>query len=321
MIVGIYHPAFWTSHGHWGYQHHTQGSLGIWNGISYRINSQLAEADFVVVHEDIDQPMNVKTSAGGLVLVTGEEKSIKQYHPEYLNQFDLIITSRDDLKHPNIIRCHYLNPWRVKKTYDELIEINHLVKTKMLSSIISNLTALPSHKERFAFINKLKGHYKDDLDWFSKGEHTFIEDKWDGLEAYRYSIAIENSYHSNYFTEKITDCFLAYAMPFYAGCPNIKDFFDERSFVSINTKDFKEAIETIDLALRENVYEKNLGFVKDSRRLVLEKYHFIAALTDILHQQKKQRVKLSKTILPQVYFKDGKVKRLLKSAIKKMVGK
>jgi len=194
-------------------------------------------------------------------------------------------------------------------------------KPKVLSSIISNLTVLPSHKERFAFINKLKGHYKDQLDWFSKGENTFLEDKWDGLVDYKYSIAIENSSYDNYFTEKLSDCFLAYAYPFYSGCSNISDFFDERSLIIINVKDFKQAIDTIDTAIRENVYEQNLLYIAESRRLVLEKYHFLAALTDILQRQQKQQSKVTKTMRPESYFRTGKVERVIKTTVKKIVGK
>src|SRR5260221_11369944 len=116
MFVSIYHPAFWVTHGHWDYKNQTPCAAGIWDGITYKINCDRGtEADFIVVHEDIDQAMKLKTSAGGFILVTGEEKSITQYHQEYLNQFDLVITSRDDLQHPHIIRSHYLHPWRVKR--------------------------------------------------------------------------------------------------------------------------------------------------------------------------------------------------------------
>ena len=59
----------------------------------------------------------------------------------------------------------------------------------------------------------------------------------------------------------------------------------------------------------------------DSRALMLEKYHFIAALTDILQSQKRQRIKVTKTIRPQVYFNDGKVERLLKGSLKKLIGR
>ena len=322
MLVNLYHPAFWIAHGHCGYLRQN-GAARMWKGATYEINdSGSTEGDFVVVHDDIDKAMKLKASLGGFVLVTGEEKSIKQkYHQDYLDQFDLIITSRDDIAHPNVTRCHYLHPWRVNKNYDDLSKMDCPDKTKTLSAIISSLTALPSHKERFTFIHKLKGHYKDDLDWFSKGGNTFLPDKWDGLAAYQYSVAIENSSHINYFTEKITDCFLACTMPFYSGCPNIKDFFDERSFISIDPSDVNQAIEIIDQAIKEKLYDKNVAFVMDSRALMLEKYHFIAALTDILQSQKRQRIKVTKTIRPQVYFNDGKVERLLKGSLKKLIGR
>lgn len=322
MLVHLYHPAFWLAHGHWDYLQQTPGGYGIWKGVTYTINnSHPPIGDFVVVHEDIDQPMKVRASSLGFVLVASEERSIKQYHPEFINQFDLIITSRDDLQHPNIISCNCLHPWWVKKSYDELTAMNCPDKTKTLSAIISNFTTLASHKERFAFINKLKGHYKDDLHWFSKGEKTFLPDKWDGLAPYRYSIAIENSSHANYFTEKINDCFLAFTLPFYSGCPNIKDFFDDRSFISINTSDFKSAIEVINSTIQENLHDKNLSFIKESRVLVLEKYHFVASLTDILRQQTKQLSKTTKTIRPQSYFSRGKVERFVKESVKKLMGR
>jgi hypothetical protein len=319
MIVNVYHPSFWTNHGHWKYLNQTPGNSGIWNSISYRINPQkLSEADFVVVHEDIDHTLKAKVQQGGVCLVTGEEKSIKKsYQQDYLDQFDFVITSRDDISHPHVMRCHYMHPWWVDKSYDELMAINHPIKTNQLSAIISNLAVSPTHKDRFAFINKLKGHYKDDLDWFAKGEKTFLADKWDGLAPYHYSIAIENSYYTNYFTEKITDCFLAYTMPFYAGCPNINEFFDDRSFVKIDIHDFQKSIHTIDEAMGGQRSKKNQSYIRESRALVLEKYHFLAALSDILKRKEKTNVTVRKTLHPQNYFDGGKVSQLIKLAKRK----
>jgi hypothetical protein len=315
MFVSIFHPSFWLSHGHWDYQHHTPESSGIWKDISYKINSiKSTEADFIVVHEDIDHQMKLKAKAGGFILVTGEEKAVTQYHQEYLNQFDLIVTSRDDLRHHRIIHSHYLHPWRIKKNYDELLTMSYFDKPKILSAIISNLTILPNHKKRFSFINKLKGHYKNKLDWFAKGEDTFLEDKWNGLAPYKYSIAIENSSYNNYFTEKISDCFLAFAMPFYSGCPNIKDFFDERSFVEIDIENFIKSIDIIDNSIENDLDKSNLKFIEDSRRLVLDRYHFIAELTNILSKIDRSEVKVTKIIHPQGYYKNGTLKRLAKSS-------
>ncbi len=322
MFVNIYHPLFWSRHDHWDYVNQTPGKSGVWNGLNYRINTSINETDFIVVHEEIDEIMTLRARAGCFCLVTGEEKSVvENYHQEYLDQFDLIITSRDDIKHQNIVNAHYLHPWWVKKTYDELNAMDCPKKLKILSSIISNLTASPGHKNRFAFINKLKGHYKDNLDWFSKGQNTYLPDKWDGLASYKYSIVAENSYYSNYFTEKISDCFLAYTMPFYTGCPNIGDFFDERSFVRIDINDFVKSINIIDESIQANLFEQNLTYIKESRNLVLNEYHFIAGLSNILRKIKKSEVKVNKTLKPHSFFKENKLKRLIKYPIKRILRK
>ena len=325
MLVGIYHPEFWISHGHWSYENQTPGKTGRWGNTNYRINDKsLREADFIVIHEGMDRSIKNAT-AGGFVLVTGEEKSIrKYYHPEYLDQFDLIITSRDDIRHPQIKRTHYLHPWWVKKNYDELASSTSPTKTKTLSAIISNLAVLPSHRERFTFIKALKEHYENNLDWFSKGESSFLRDKWDGLAPYKYSIAVENSNHLNYFTEKISDCFLAHTMPIYQGCPNIKDFFDDRSFISIDKNDFLGAIQIIDHSISENLFERNFRYLEESRRLVLEKYHFIAALSDILQNHWPGKEKIKRTLRPEEYFTRGRFeqfRRFANTSIKKVLGR
>lgn len=314
MTVGLYHPEFWSDHGHWSYQNQTPGRLGAWKNALFRINERsLHEADCVVVHEDLTRSIRVNGCEGSFILVTGEEKSVHSYPQEFLDQFDLVITSRDDIKHQNVFQTFYLNPWRIKRTYDELLKIETLVKTSEISAIVSNLKNLPLQRERITLLNQLKRHYGNKLEWFSKGQGTYINDKWNGLAPFKYSIAIENSRHANYFTEKIIDCFLAYTIPFYAGCPNIKDFFDERSFVLIKTENHLETINTIDCTIRSNFYDQNLKYLKESRRLVMEKYHFIAALTDILNKEPRGKNKIKKKLHPQAVFQNGRNTFLMRS--------
>jgi hypothetical protein len=256
--------------------------------------------------------MKISYKSGGCLLVTGEEKSVTEYNPDFINQFDCIITSRDDINHPNVIRTHYLHPWRIKKTYDELSSINFWPsKSKNLSAIISNLQSLPIQQKRLSLMNKLKEHYGVNLSWYSKGQSTFLNDKWDGLAPFKYSIAIENSQHLNYFTEKISDCFLAHATPIYYGCPNINDFFEERSFIKMDIDDFGETVRLIDRAVLEDFYGTNEKYLRESRRLVLEKYHFIAALSNILQKYQIGPGTKSKIIRPQSYFMKGTIGKLI----------
>jgi len=39
----------------------------------------------------------------------------------------------------------------------------------------------------------------------------------------------------NWFTEKIVDCFRTKTIPIYKGCPNIKDFYNEKGIIKFNT--------------------------------------------------------------------------------------
>lgn len=320
MTVNLFHPEFWIEHGHWDYLNQTPGKSGRWGDFEYYINSNTRRnSDFLVVHEDIDRITIRKVMRGGLVLITGEERSIKNYNQDFLDQFDIVITSREDIQHSYTLKTHYLHPWWIKKTYDELVDIHRVDKSLELSAIISSLTSLPRHKERYAFINKLKGHYKDKIDWFSKGESTFITDKWEGLRPYKYSIAIENSVYKNYFTEKISDCFLSFCMPFYSGCPNINEFFDDRSFITIFPQNFMESIEIIDDAINNDLYNKNLKFITESRRLVLEKYHLIAALSELLSTVERNEKVHERTIYPQTFFNKGPIEKIVRSSFRRFI--
>ena len=57
------------------------------------------------------------------------------------------------------------------------------------------------------------------------------------FDGFQFSIVIENSRQTNYFTEKILDCLLTKTIPVYWGCPNIGEFFDTTGWIFFQTKD------------------------------------------------------------------------------------
>jgi hypothetical protein len=64
----------------------------------------------------------------------------------------------------------------------------------------------------------------------------------------KFSIIIENSEETNYFSEKLIDCLLTKTIPIYWGCPNINDYFDTNGFIIFeNENDFLNKINSIDL--------------------------------------------------------------------------
>ena len=70
-----------------------------------------------------------------------------------------------------------------------------------------------------------------------------------------YSIVIENSKYSHYFTEKILDCFISGTVPIYWGSPSISRFFNEKGIIQFHDKG--ELIEAIELIKNDpvNIYQ------------------------------------------------------------------
>lgn len=72
-----------------------------------------------------------------------------------------------------------------------------------------------------------------------------LSDKRSALEPYRFSVVIENMRTSNYFTEKLIDCFVCGCIPIYWGTPEIARFFDPDGMVVCSSEgEIRSAIET-----------------------------------------------------------------------------
>lgn len=99
----------------------------------------------------------------------------------------------------------------------------------------------------------------------------YIEDKWDGLAPYRYSLAVENFSNSYYWSEKLADCFLAWTMPIYYGCTQISRYFPRESMVCIDIND-PQAIEKIKDTVASDRWHQNIDAIEHARNLVLDFY-------------------------------------------------
>jgi len=134
--------------------------------------------------------------------------------------------------------------WWVEKTFDELDGMEPPRKSGDLSVIASTKVDIPGHIQRHQFIARLEAEFPD-VDIFGHGRARSLEDKWDGIAPYRYSIAIENTSKDDYWTEKIADCFLSYTVPLYFGATNISDYFPEDSYIWLPIDNPERAIEVV----------------------------------------------------------------------------
>lgn len=321
MIIKISHP-WYNNNGSDPIIRQTSKSLGIWDNIKFEINNNCTECDYWLIAEDIPSIQLQKVRTKGCILITTEEVSIKTYDRNYLNQFDLIITSRADINGRNVIKSHYLNWWFIGKNYDELLETT-FEKSKDISIISSNLTTTEGHKLRFAFVNKLIGHFKDKIDVYGKG-FNYVEDKFYAIAPYKYSIAIENSSIKDYFTEKLVDCYLCNTYPIYYGAPNIENYFKNDTLLKLNILDYKDSINKIEELLASTTYEAKLNSIVEQKNLILNKLQFFPTVSDILSKydaNSANKLFTSRILKPQNTFKNINIyKKQIVKLYKKIVG-
>ena len=128
-----------------------------------------------------------------------------------------------------------MRTWHVGRSYDQLkSEPLPSDKPRRLSWITSNLSRLPGHRKRLAFLRRLQGAM--DFDLFGRGFQRIV-DKWTALAPYRYSIAFENSVFDDYFTEKVADPIMAGALPLYYGSGNLERHLPPGAFLRFDPDD------------------------------------------------------------------------------------
>ncbi|MBU3012041.1 hypothetical protein KO506_11555 [Polaribacter vadi] len=177
-----------------------------------------------------------------------------------------VIICEPDIIHQKYINLsHYLN-WRFYKILtksEKLLEsINNGIfyiygstflkdidtvntnKKHLISLIASNKKNLIGHKLRHEIVDYLRNN-NSEAHIMGRGYKPF-DNKEDGLAPYKYSVVIENNQESNYFTEKLIDCFLCETVPIYWGAPNIEKYFDPKGMIICNSsEDIKNAIKSI----------------------------------------------------------------------------
>jgi hypothetical protein len=200
-------------------------------------------------------------------------------------RFARVLTHHPMEDSPRYIRSHPAIPWHVNRTFDELDGSPPPQKSEWLSVIASNLSYFPGHRRRWEFVQYLRQRLDLESHLFGKGVR-FVEDKWDALAPYRYSVAIENTSSPDYWTEKLADCFLAWTVPLYFGCTNILDYFPERSLIWLPVDRPEEALARIrDLEQEgEEGWVSRLDALREARDLVLHDYQFFPHLSRLIKE-------------------------------------
>lgn len=279
------------------------GSACRWGGFDFTFEP-VKNCDLLIALNPPNKDIKVNCPPGNKWLFT-LESPIEQYkwHIDSFEYFDKVFTFWDDSVASNILHDQTSLPWHIGRSYDQLSALTREQVLPAKRDGVSWITSNASHKEG----HKLRMGFKDYLiengfnfDLFGRGFNP-IDDKFDGIMPYRYSIAIENFSCDDYWTEKIADCFLSWTIPIYWGAKNILSYFPEKSIILIDPTHPENALKTIRDAIENDYFHKNLEALAEARNLVLNKYQLFPHISDLV---KKYEVKENATRSPFVIPKN-----------------
>jgi hypothetical protein len=272
------------------------GGVLAWKDAVFIINKESAYCDAWVIHEGLGRSESTQCPADRLFFLSCEPPEIKTYGAGWLAPFASVITCHRDLRHPRIVLGQTALPWHVCRSYDQLAGGDFPAKDANLSVICSDKATIDGHRRRLRFVEGLIEHIS--MPRFGRGFNA-LSDKWDGLAPYRYSIAIENSQHDHYWTEKIADCFLAGTVPIYWGAPNIRDYFPAEAMIVLDTLDPREAARIIKAEATKEGYEKRLPALREAKRRVLEDYNLLQLAYQLAMEGKASGNRLQISLAPE----------------------
>ncbi|MCV6609742.1 MAG: glycosyltransferase family 10 [Amphritea sp.] len=293
-----------------GYHFDFKGNRLDWNGHTF-IWGEGGECDFAIVFNRVGkEPKQVVCPKENVWQIIQEPYVFRMndWMIDNQEQYGRILTHHSEPESDKRLSHYPMLPWFVHKTYDELLNTEQPPKTDCISFVTSNKSQFDGHKARLSFLDTIRASDLD-IDIFGSGIN-FIEDKWDALKSYQYSIAVENSSTNDNWTEKISDCFLSYSLPFYYGCRNIDSYFPEDSYIQIDINKPDEALKIIQEAIKNKEWEKRLPAIIEARKLVLERYNFFFEISKHVQGRSESSHKESITLSPYRRTTSRRIKNL-----------
>ena len=128
-------------------------------------------------------------------------------------------------------------------------------KSKMISMVSSGKTMCEGHRFRNNVMMQFQSK-KYPIDYYGRSFNPFNK-KEDVLHDYCFSITIENEKYSNYYTEKLMDCFACGTIPVYYGTPEAEKMFNMDGIILLDGK--------FDInSLSEDLYYSKMDAIKDN---------------------------------------------------------
>lgn len=261
----------------------TPGNDGVWGGVRFTLDPVVGCDYLVFLNNLMTNVVHARCAPENIWAIMQEPymKGHSDWLVEKHDFFAKVFTHHPPTPGTKYVVSHPALPWYVDKTYDQLTSMTPPSKTKKLSWVVGNANDLPGHAKRYALLKTLQDERSLNIDLFGRAVCS-VDDKWDALAPYQYSLAVENSSSSDYWTEKIADCYLAWAVPIYYGCSNLEKYFPKESFIWIDINNPSSCITKIKTILDSDDYEKRLHALREARDLVLNRYQIFPFLSGLI---------------------------------------
>jgi hypothetical protein len=219
--------------------------------------------DFSFFIDDVPKSQDDLSSINILVLQEPNEYfGLHDYAIQNKHLFSFILTWDDKVLNncENALFLPFGHTWFKSNQYEK----NHTKKFQ-ISHLCGKLLKTYGQSIRHEILAR-KNEIKTPTKFFDVyGDRYNIEDARKGKEEVfgdsMFGIAIENTSHRGYFTEKILDCFLLKTIPIYWGCSNIGDFFNKEGIITFdNVDDVIHKINNLDkdyYASKKDIIEEN----------------------------------------------------------------
>lgn len=271
-----------TTSPHWPVERQIPSTGGISEDVIFQVNNQIDRCDHWFIIEGLDRPTCINVPPENVWFIAWEPSAIRTYNQKFLAQFNKVISPQNILNHPCVIHkqpalqwmtgARYSDGyWHSFKNFEFFRVCSPATKKDKISVIVSNKRFSEGHRRRLAFVEKLKAAMPDQLDIFGTGINH-VEDKWDATFDYKYSLVLENSRELHYWSEKLSDAFLAWTLPIYYGAPNILEYFSCDSLLPIDIE-AETCIQRIQDALQNDHYAQHFEAIKKARNQILHEHN------------------------------------------------
>jgi hypothetical protein len=192
--------------------------------------------------------------------------------------FDVILTWDDKVLNncENALLLHFGHTWFTPDQYEidkeKKFEIAHLRGNLLKTYGHSLRHELLDRENEIKIPKKFYDVYGDRYD--------ISQAKLGKEEVFGYSmfgVAIENTQHNGYFTEKILDCFLQKTIPIYWGCSDISEMFNEKGIITFTSVD--DLIRKVN-KLDETYYKDRLDVINENYNLALQYVNYQQNICD-----------------------------------------